>query len=114
MTAPVDTTNRAQPPRTYYFVGGPTEGHEDAFFRRLTEAGGLPPGWQIYPHVSGDGRVLHVVEVVDEDAILANLAQFAPFYERGPIVEVATQKRPPQERDATEAVTASRAVEGAT
>ena len=114
MTAPLDTTNRAQPDRTYYFVGGPTEGHEEAFFRRLSEVGGLPPGWQIYPHASGDGRALHVVQVVDEDAILTHLAQFAPFYERGPIVQVATQTRSPQNQDATKAVTAGRAREGAT
>ena len=112
MTTPVDTTDRAQPGRTYYFVGGPTEGHEEAFFRRLTEVGGLPAGWQIYPHASGDGRALHVVEVVDEKAVLTHLAQFAPFYERGPIVEVAAQPRLPGAEEAP-TVIAGRAREGA-
>lgn len=114
MTPPVDTSNRMQPGRTYYFVGGPTEGHEDAFFRRLGEVGGLPPGWQIYPHASGDGRALHVVQAVDEDAIVTHLAQFAPFYERGAIVEVATQPPSPHAHESTETVIASRARKGAT
>jgi len=114
VSAPEDTANEAQPGRTYYFVGGPTAGHEEAFFRRLAEVGGLPPGWQIYPHASGDGRALHVVQVVDEDAIVTHLAQFAPFYERGPIVQVASQTRSPQNQDATKAVIASRARKGAT
>jgi hypothetical protein len=113
MTAPDDTAHGGQPGRTYYFVGGPTEGHGDAFFRRLAEIGGSPQGWKIYPHASGDGRALHVVEVVDEDAILTHLAQFAPFYERGPIVEIATQTQSPQAEEAP-AVIAGRAREGAT
>lgn len=114
MTAPDDTANGAHPGRTYYFVGGPTAGHEEAFFRRLAEVGGLPPGWQIYPHASGDGRALHVVEVADEDAIVTHLAQFAPFYERGPITEVAPQAPSPEAHESTETVIASRAREGAT
>jgi len=75
--------------RTYYFVGGPTQGHEDSFFRRLAEIGGAPPDWQIYPHANGDGRALHVVEAASEAPIVAHLAQFEKIYERGPIVEVA-------------------------
>jgi len=75
--------------KTYYFVGGPTQGNEDAFFRRLTEVGGLPSGWRIYPHAAGDGRALHVVEVDGDESILAHLAHFGSIYERGPIVEVA-------------------------
>jgi hypothetical protein len=84
---------RGSPLTTFYFVGGPTPGHGDAFFRRLAEVGGLPSGWQIYPHAGDDGRALHIVEAAGEEAILAHLALFAPFYERGPIVEVA-QRRP--------------------
>jgi hypothetical protein len=74
--------------KTYYFVGGPIEGQADAFRRRLAEVGGAPPGWQIYPHASGDGQALHVVASDTEASILAHLAQFDPIYERGPIVEV--------------------------
>jgi hypothetical protein len=80
---------RGSPVATFYFVGGPTPGHGDGFFRRLAEVGGLPSGWQIYPHAGDDGRALHIVEAAGEEAILAHLALFAPFYERGPIVEVA-------------------------
>ena len=78
---------------TFYFVGGPTEGNQGAFFRRLAEVGGPPPGWQTYPHASGDGRALHLVQVDGKDAILAHLAQFDPIYERGPIVEVVSPER---------------------
>jgi hypothetical protein len=74
--------------RTFYFVGGPLPGQAEAFFRRLAEGGGPPPGWQIYPHVIGDGQALHVVEADGEAAILAHLAQFGASYEHGPIVEV--------------------------
>jgi hypothetical protein len=84
---------RADDVRTFYFVGGPTEGNGDAFFRRLTEVGGLPPGWRIFPHASGDGHALHLLEADGEEAILAHLALFDPIYERGPIVEVAPRAR---------------------
>jgi hypothetical protein len=79
--------------KTFYFVGGPTEGHQDDFFRRLTEIGGLPPGWRIYPHATGDGRALHLAQADGEEAIVAHLALFDPIYERGPIVEVAPRDR---------------------
>jgi hypothetical protein len=74
--------------KTYYFVAGPRRGHEEAFFRRLAEVGGSPPDWRIYPHATGDGRALHVVEAESEAVILAHLRQFNPTYRRGPIVEV--------------------------
>lgn len=74
--------------RLFYFVGGPIEGKQDAFFRHLAEVGGPPPGWRLYPHVGGDGRALHLVEATSEGEIDAHLAQFGSIYERGPIVEV--------------------------
>jgi len=74
--------------KLFYFVGGPVEGQQDAFFRRLAEVGGSPPGWRLYPHVGQDGRALHLVEASGEEEIDAHLAQFGPIYERGPIVEV--------------------------
>ena len=74
--------------KTFYFVGGPIAGHRDAFMRRLSEAGGSPAGWRIYPHASGDGRALHVVEADSDGSILAHLAIFDPFFEHGTIVEV--------------------------
>lgn len=80
--------------RTYYFVGGPREGREAAFFGRLQELGGAPPDWRIYPHASGDGRALHLVEAESEAPILAHLAQFGELYEYGPIVEVAHRSGP--------------------
>ena len=79
--------------RLFYFVGGPTEGHREGFLRRLAEAGGSPPGWWIYPHARGDGQALHVVEADAEESILADLAQFDPIYQRGPIVEVVRSGR---------------------
>ena len=74
--------------KLFYFVGGPTDGHRDAFRRRLAAVGGSPPGWRIHPHAGGDGQALHVVEADGEASILAHLAQFDPIYQRGPIVEV--------------------------
>jgi hypothetical protein len=74
--------------KLFYFVGGPVEGQQDAFFRRLAEVGGSPPGWSIYPHLAPDARALHLVAANGEDEIDAHLAQFDPIYERGPIVEV--------------------------
>ena len=47
--------------KTFYFTGGPTPSHEEAFFRRLGEKGGPPTGWRIYPHASGDRRALERV-----------------------------------------------------
>jgi hypothetical protein len=74
--------------RLFYFVGGPIEGQQDAFFTRLAAVGGSPPGWRLFPHMGQDGRALHIVEASGEDEIDAHLAQFAAIYERGPIVEV--------------------------
>jgi hypothetical protein len=73
---------------TFYFVGGPIDGQREEFRRRLSEIGGSPPGWQIYPHTNRDGRALHVVEADSKASILAHLANFDQIYERGPIVEV--------------------------
>jgi hypothetical protein len=78
--------------RTYYFVGGPIPGHAEAFFRRLSQAGGPPPGWHIYPHAEGDGRALHVVRVESAEAIAAHLAQFADIYEATPPIEVVERR----------------------
>jgi hypothetical protein len=74
--------------RTFYFVGGPIPGHTDEFFERLAAVGGTPPGWQISPHASGDGKALHIVETESEAAIMAHLAQFADIYEATPPVEL--------------------------
>ena len=75
----------------FYFVGGPVAGQEEAFFRRLTEVGGSPATWRIYPHARGDGQALHVVEADGAAAIEAHLATFVPIYRRGPIIEIAVQ-----------------------
>jgi hypothetical protein len=74
--------------KLFYFVGGPVEGQQDAFFKRLAEVGGSPRGWRLYPHVGQGGQALHLVQADGEGEIDAHLAQFAPIYERGPIVEV--------------------------
>jgi hypothetical protein len=75
--------------RTFYFVGGPTPGHAEAFFRRLKAAGGPPPGWRIYPHARGDSKALHIVRAESADSINAHLAQFAEIYEATPPIELA-------------------------
>ena len=77
--------------RLFYFVGGPIEGQQDAFFRRLADVGGSPPGWRLYPHIGRDGRALHLVEARDEAEVDAHLAQFGSIYERGPIVQVVAR-----------------------
>jgi hypothetical protein len=76
--------------KTYYFVGGPLPGRMDEFRRRLDAAGGPPPGWRIYPHASGDGRALHVVEAESRDAILRHLARFDGIYAYDDIIAVRT------------------------
>ena len=79
---------KAAPMRTYYFIGGPTPGNEQTFFRRLEVAGGLPAGWSIYPHVGGDGKALHIARAESADAITSHLALFADIYESTGPVEV--------------------------
>jgi hypothetical protein len=77
--------------KLYYFVGGPVESQQEAFFQKLAEVGGSPPGWRLFPHVGQDGRALHLVEARDAGEIEAHLARFGPIYERGPIVEVVAR-----------------------
>lgn len=79
--------------RLFYFVGGPTAGNEEAFGRRLAELGGPPPGWQVYPFADGSGQALHLVTADAESAIEAHLANFAPRYERGPVIELVAGRR---------------------
>jgi hypothetical protein len=76
--------------KLFYFVGGPTVGNQQSFVRRLAELGGPPPEWRVYPFLDGSLQALHLVSADAEDAIDAHLANFAPGYERGPIVELAT------------------------
>jgi hypothetical protein len=75
--------------RTFYFVGGPIAGHARMFFDRLEAAGGPPPGWHIYPHVSADGKALHIVKTESGESITAHLAQFADIYYATPPIEVS-------------------------
>jgi hypothetical protein len=74
--------------RTFYFVGGPTAGRAEEFFRRLAELGGPPPGWHVYPHASGDGKALRIVQAENEDAIAAHLDHFPGIYEATSPTEV--------------------------
>ncbi len=78
--------------RTYYFVGGPKPGQMEEFFRRLNAIGGVPPAWQIYPHVASDGKALHIVAVESLEEILNHLRHFEGIYERSEIVEIAEAK----------------------
>jgi len=79
--------------RLFYFVGGPTAGNEEAFGRRLAELGGPPRGWQVYPFADGSAQALHLVSADAEGAIDAHLANFAPHYERGPVIEIVAGRR---------------------
>jgi hypothetical protein len=81
--------------RLFYFVGGPTVGNEQSFLRRLVEVGGPPPGWQVFPFLHGSGQALHLVSADAEEAIEAHLANFAPGYERGPVVELVPHREHP-------------------
>jgi len=77
---------------TYYFVGGPLPGRMDEFRRGLDAAGGPPVGWLVYPHASGDGQALHVVNAESTKAVLEHLAHFSGIYAHGPIVEVRASR----------------------
>jgi hypothetical protein len=79
--------------RLFYFVGGPTAGNDEAFGRRLAELGGPPRGWQVYPFADGSGQALHLVTADAESSIDAHLANFAPDYERGPVIELVARGR---------------------
>jgi len=77
----------------FSFVGGPNAGNEEAFVRRLAEPGGPLPGWQVYPFADGSGQALHLVSADTDSAIEAHLANFAPDYERGPVIEIVADRR---------------------
>jgi hypothetical protein len=81
--------------KLFYFVGGPPPDQQRAFLARLAELGGPPPGWRIYPHASGNGQALHLVETDDVASIPAHLTAFGPAYGHEPIVEVIDPGRPP-------------------
>ena len=73
-------------------MGGPKAGHADEFFQRLTQIGGTPVTWQIYPHAAGDGKALHVIEAESLREILDHLRHFADIYDHTEILEI--QKAP--------------------
>jgi hypothetical protein len=89
---------RRPPLRTFYFVGGPTPGHADVFFRRLEAAGGPPSGWRIYPYACGDGKALHIVRAESDESINAHLAQFTDVYVATPPIELVDANSFPDER----------------
>ena len=74
--------------KLYYFVGGPLPGQMDEFRRRLERIGGSPAGWTIYPHASGDGKALHLVEAGSPQEIQDHLQHFSDIYEHSPIMEI--------------------------
>jgi hypothetical protein len=74
--------------KSFYFVGGPKPGMQEKFIQRLEEIGGSPQGWTIFPHVSEDGKALHVVTVESLQDVLEHVAHFNGFYEYGEIIEV--------------------------
>ena len=80
--------------RTFYFVGGPTPNNTGEFFQRLAQVGGPPPSWHIYPHSSGDGKALHLIEAESEDSITAHLARFADIYEATKAIEIVEKASP--------------------
>lgn len=72
----------------FYVVGGPRPGERDAFFSRLAEIGGTPPGWMLYPHADESGQALHIVEAPSAYAVHAHLDALGASYEHGPVVEI--------------------------
>jgi hypothetical protein len=74
--------------KKFYFVGGPKSGQSEAFFRRLNQIGGSPPGWHIYPHTVNDDKALHIVDTESQDGILNHLQHFEGLYEWSEIVEI--------------------------
>ena len=74
--------------KTFYFTGGPKYGMQEKFFQRLEEIGGMPQGWVIYPHVSEDGKALHIVTVESLQHVLEHATPFDSFYECGEIIEI--------------------------
>lgn len=74
--------------RKFYFVGGPQPGYAEEFFRRLEAVGGLPAGWQLYPHAAGDGKALHIAAVESPQEISRHLEHFSDIYECSEIVEI--------------------------
>jgi hypothetical protein len=93
--------------RTFYFVGGPTPGHAEAFFDRLEAAGGPPPGWHIYRHVSADGKALHIVQAESDESITSHLAQFADIYHATKPIEVSDGNSTPTQFAKEQAHTAT-------
>ncbi len=79
--------------KLFYFVGGPKPGRAEEFFQRLHQIGGSPAGWKIYPHVTNDGKALHVVIADSQQDILDHLQHFGDTYEHTEIMEIrdATQ-----------------------
>jgi hypothetical protein len=74
--------------KTFYFVGGPKPGKAEEFFRRLTQIGGTPTGWRLYPHADNSGKALHLVDAESEEGIIDHLQHFQDIYERSEIVEI--------------------------
>ena len=79
--------------KKFYFVGGPKAGKSEEFFRRLREIGGTPASWRVYPHVSNDGKALHIAEVESQSEILCHLHHFDGIYEWGKIEEIVETQR---------------------
>jgi hypothetical protein len=98
--------------RIFYFVGGPTPGNAGEFFQKLAQAGGPPPGWRIYPHASGDGKALHVIEAEAEDPIIAHLARFADIYEATVLTEIVESPSRPAASSQELSMTVPAAVSG--
>lgn len=80
--------------KTYYFIGRPQPGKRAQFFEKLTEIGGTPPGWKIYPHVSGDGLALHLIEAESPEEIHAHLDHFAGMYTHAEFIEIDSPRSP--------------------
>lgn len=74
--------------RLYYFIGGPKDEYQEEFFRRLRDLGGVPAGWQIYPHKQDDGKALHIVQASTLEEVIAHLRHFDGIYDHSEIVEI--------------------------
>jgi len=74
--------------KKYYFIGGPKEEHMAEFFRLLTEKGGPPENWAVYPHANGDGKALHIIEGASVEDVLEHMSSFRDMYEMSDIIEL--------------------------
>jgi hypothetical protein len=59
----------------------------------LTEVGGTPQGWKLFPHRKVDGKALHIVQAESPKGILSHLDHISDIYEREEIIKIQNPDR---------------------